>query len=216
MESGRWNSAAILHPLFSILYPHAAGPEAALRVGHPQQFALCVARLCRPDQPQRAAPRNFVGTRGSAAAGLDDTAALRGKMRTAASAAGRVDCANLPSVSVASRRSCGVPLAHRGARTQRNQPQFLGRKEGRTWTRVGAMNCGGAPAAGPAAADKSAWPAAGPGAGELHARAVLDRKIRLVPPAGTAIVAVVFGPRNLNFGRDSPLKITFLSRSHRG
>jgi hypothetical protein len=54
-----------------------------LPLGVGEQFAFGGARLCRPDQPQRVEMRNSVGAREPAAAGRDDTAALRGKMRTA-------------------------------------------------------------------------------------------------------------------------------------
>ncbi len=48
-----------------------------------QQFSLCGARLCAKHQPQRVGKQKRLVLCGRAAAGRDDTAALRGKMRTA-------------------------------------------------------------------------------------------------------------------------------------
>ena len=53
----------------------------------PQQFSLCGARLCRPDQPQRLESGECLVLCGRAAAGRDDTAALRVTMRIAVPAA---------------------------------------------------------------------------------------------------------------------------------
>ena len=48
-----------------------------------QQFAFWGARLCAKHQPQRVDTQNRSLVRGRAAAGRDDTAALRGKMSIA-------------------------------------------------------------------------------------------------------------------------------------
>ena len=44
-----------------------------------QQFSFCGPRLCPEDQPQRVEGQNRLILRGPAAAGRDDTAALRAK-----------------------------------------------------------------------------------------------------------------------------------------
>jgi len=48
-----------------------------------RQFLSYGARLCRPDQPQRFPARSCLVLCGRAAAGRDDTAALRVRMRIA-------------------------------------------------------------------------------------------------------------------------------------